>query len=169
MSTLRATTSPLSSTRPRGPQLPALAQQGGARTTFRVLGVVLVLVGLALFGTALADFLAGFSSPGRGLPTKLWMAFVGLPVLGVGLWAVMAGFMGTASRYVAGETLPVVKDGLGYLTQGHGLGGLGRVAEATPTDRATAAGYCTECGAALPATALSGPARFCSGCGHAVS
>ena len=98
------------------------------------------------------------------MPTKFWMAFVGIPVLAAGIWAVMAGFMGTASRYVAGETLPVVKDGLGYLTQGHGLDGLGRVADATPTDRATAARYCTECGAAL-----SGTARFCSGCGHAVS
>lgn len=164
MSTSRATNGPISSTGPRGPQLPALAQQGGARTTFRVLGVVLVLVGLALVGTALADFFASFSSLGEGMPTKFWMAFVGWPVLAVGIWAVMAGFMGTASRYVAGETLPVVKDGLGYLTQGHGLDGLGRDAEATPTDRATAAGYCTECGAALPATA-----RFCSGCGHAVS
>ena len=164
MSTSRATNGPLSSTRPRGPQLPALAQQRGARTTFRVLGVVLVLVGLALVGTALADFFASFSSLGEGMPTKFWMAFVGWPVLAVGIWAVMAGFMGTASRYVAGETLPVVKDGLGYLTQGHGLGGIGRVADATPTDRATAARYCTECGAAL-----SGTARFCSGCGHAVS
>lgn len=169
MSTPRATTSPLSSTGPRGLQLPALAQQGGARTTFRVLGVVLVLGGLALLGTALADFFASFSSPGRGMPTKFWMAFVGIPVLAVGIWAVMAGFMGTASRYVAGETLPVVKDGLGYLTQGHGIAGLGRIADATPTDRATAARYCTECGAALSGTALSGTARFCSGCGHAVS
>ncbi len=169
MSTSRATNGPLSSTRPRGPQLPALAQQRGARTTFRVLGVVLVLVGLALVGTALADFFASFSSLGEGMPTKFWMAFVGLPVLAVGIWAVMAGFMGTASRYVAGETLPVVKDGLGYLTQGHGLDGLGRVADATPTDRVAAAAYCTECGAALSGTALSGTARFCSGCGHAVS
>ena len=142
MSTPRATTSPLSSTGPRGLQLPALAQQGGARTTFRVLGVVLVLGGLALLGTALADFFASFSSPGRGMPTKFWMAFVGIPVLAVGIWAVMAGLMGAATRYVA---------------------------DATPIDRATAARYCTECGAALPGTALPGTARFCSGCGHAVS
>ncbi len=70
----------------------------------------------------------------------------------------------TAAHADDSGALPVVKDGLGYLTQGHGLDGLGRVADATPTDRATAAGYCTKCGAALPGTA-----RFCSGCGHAVS
>ena len=128
------------STSPRRPA-PALTHQGPARTTLRVGGLVLGVVALVLVVTAGVDFLGiicadPFSADGAaGVPTKFWMFFIGLPLGALSAWMLMAGFFGVATRYVAGEALPVAKDGLEYLTDGQGLPGLGRTPDApAPTD-----------------------------------
>ncbi len=128
------------STSPRRPA-PALTQQGSARTTMRVGGLVLGVVALALIVTAGVDFFGAFSADpfssdeSAGGPTKFWMFFVGLPLGALSAWMLMAGFFGVATRYVAGEALPVAKEGLEYLTDGQGLQGLGRTPDGpVPTD-----------------------------------
>lgn len=105
------------------PPAPGFRNQSGARTVFRLLGVVVVLVALWLMVTAGMDFVAGLGSF-EG-PSKFWMFFVGLPLLAVGGWLLMAGFMGAGARYTAGEYAPVVKDSAHYLTDGKGLLGVG--------------------------------------------
>ena len=144
---------------------PGLVAQARTRTVLRVVGLLLTLVGVVLMGFAIADFFGAFDRsvdvvdvpgfPGEvevdDGPELFWMFFVAIPVLFVGLASLSYGFLGATSRYVSGETAPVLKDGAAYLTDGQGLLGVGR----TVDDRA-----CGSCGRANDADAT-----FCSGCG----
>jgi hypothetical protein len=96
---------------------------------------------------------------------RLVLRTVGLVLLVVGPagWCLQAGFLGAASRYVAGETTPVVKDSAAYLSDGEGFLGVGRTVDdaarrhevtgpscsACGTRNGAAASYCDRCGAAL--------------------
>lgn len=91
-------------TPPPGPGLP---NQAGARTAFRVLGVLLVGAGLVCVVVAGIDFFRAAAAFGE--PTKFWLFFVGLPLLAVGGGLMQAGYAGVAARYMSGEYAPVVK------------------------------------------------------------
>src|SRR6478672_9939419 len=95
---------------------PGLPEQVRVRNTLRITGLVLLVVGLFLFGSGLADFLSTMSDPTLDGPSKFWELFVGLLLLAPAGWCLQAGFLSTASRYVAGETAPVVKDSASYLS-----------------------------------------------------
>lgn len=137
---------------------PGLANQSSVRTAFRVLGPVILLVGLGFVVVGFVDFFGSMNSF-RG-PEKFWMLFVGLPVLFVGGALTQAGYAGTAARYVAGETMPVVKDSATYLSDGRGIAGIGRTEEAA----AATGPYCRQCG-----TRNDADARFCDSCGQSLA
>lgn len=139
------------------PARPDLTSQTGLRTTFRVVGAILLVVALVFLGMGLADFFGSMND--SDAPHRFWMVFVGVPLLGVAGWCLQAGFLGAGARFVAGETAPVLKDTANYLTDGRGVLGIGADArdEASPAagDR-----FCPKCGAAH-----AEGAQFCSSCG----
>ena len=155
---------------------PGIRGQQGARTAFRVAGVVLLLVAIGFLAVGLQDlFATGSSFDG---PHKFWMIFVGILLLGPAGWCLQAGFLGAASRYVAGETTPVLKDSAAYLTDGRGFLGVGRTVDdadpapsapsapsAPPATPSSATGpYCSRCG-----TRNDADASFCDSCGAALA
>lgn len=145
---------------------PGLRGQGSWRLAFRVAGVILLVVALAFLGLGLQSFFSGFGDPEGGFPSRFWMAFVGILMLGPAGWCLQAGFVGAAARYVAGETTPVVKDSASYLTDGEGIIGVGRTIDdaATPhPPTATTGPYCSRCG-----TRNDADASFCDSCGAAL-
>jgi hypothetical protein len=148
------------------PTPPGIRGQQGARTAFRVVGVVLLLVGLGFLAVGLQDFFSTVDSFDG--PHKFWMIFVGILLLGPAGWCLQAGFLGAASRYVAGETTPVVKDSAAYLTDGQGFLGVGRVVDdADPESSAPSSAtgpYCSTCG-----TRNDADASFCDSCGTALA
>jgi len=131
---------------------PGLRGQERYRNAFRV--AALVFGGITLWA-GYVGLHALFTDPfAEG--AKPWMMFIaifGLFVTGV---CAQAGFIGVASRYVAGESVPVLKDSVAYLTDGEGLLGVGRTVDDAPRK------FCQSCG--QPA---GGAARFCESCGHA--
>lgn len=134
---------------------PGHRNQSTARSVFRVLGPLSMLVALVLMGVAIADFFAVFNSDDfDAQPTKFWMFFLALPFFVAGGAMIQAGFLGAAARFAAGETMPVVKDSAAYLTDGRGLAGVGRTVDGP---------YCRGCGARNDAEA-----RFCDGCGQSL-
>lgn len=142
---------------------PGLRSQAVARNVFRVAGLVALVVAVGFLVVGLKDF---FSSAGSfDGPHKFWMVFVGLFGLAVAGWCLQAGFMGAASRYVAGETMPVVKDSAAYLTDGEGLLGAGRTVDDNTTGaRGEALGpFCSKCGVRNDVDA-----SYCDSCGAAV-
>ena len=84
--------------------------RGSHVAALRIGGFLLTLVGGVLTAVGLISFFDAFGS--MRPPRYFWCAFVGLPVLGLGLGLLRAGFLGLASRYVAGETVPVVADSI---------------------------------------------------------
>jgi hypothetical protein len=74
--------------------------------------------------------------------------------------------MGTAARYGAGETVPVVKDSASYLTDGEGVLGVGRTVDDRPSAPAASqpGPYCRSCG-----VLNDDDARFCDGCGTSLA
>lgn len=129
----------------------------GLKGLLKVVGPALVVVGGLLALTSIADFFQSFNAGMGGssfgdsaMPTKFWMAFVGLPMVSFGVMLSKVAFLGEGTRYVAGEVVPVAKDSLDHL--GVDLGG---------GERATAGTLaCPSC-----QTANDLDARFCDGCG----
>ncbi len=150
------------------------------RAALRVFGPLLPMIGGGFLIAALVDFFRAFG--GSGPPRLFWCAFVGMPMLGVGVALTKLGFTGAVARYVAGEIAPVGKDTLNYVAEeteeglealagavGRGLRGQTRGAGTTPGVRChkcnavndAEAGFCSERGE------LNDPdARFCDHCGY---
>jgi len=146
------------------PQEPGLRGQAVARSVFRVVGLVVLVVAVGFLVVGLKDFFS--SADSFDGPHRFWMAFVGLFGLAVAGWCLQAGFMGAASRYVAGETMPVVKDSAAYLADGEGLLGVGRTVDDPATGaRGEALGpFCSKCGVRNDADA-----SYCDSCGAALA
>ena len=126
---------------------PGFARQTQYRNLFRVLGVVLLVVGAVTCVWGFTSFLGAEDFPGASTVVAFMGGFL---VAAVGLMFLQWGFLGAAARYGAGETMPVVKDSAEYLSDGEGVLGIGR----------SAGPFCSRCGARN-----DGDARFCDSCG----
>lgn len=143
----------------------------GTKRLARWGGLVLVTVGGLLTLTAFADFFASFGDPASGMPTRFWMAFLGLPMLGIGSTMLKAGFLGEGARYVAGEVTPVAQDVMGEL--GFRAGRATVTCPHCRTGNDASARFCDACGGRLVASCAACEAdhdvdaRFCPSCGEA--
>jgi hypothetical protein len=144
---------------------PSLQQQASVRNALRVLGPILLAIGLILTVAGMISFFSAFN--GGGMPTFFWLAFIGLPLTGLGGSLVRAGYLGPASRYVAGEVTPTLRDTLGAL----GIGSAERVCPSCGHHNDADSQFCNSCGKPLNRTcpacgaANDADARFCDGCG----
>jgi ribosomal protein L40E len=150
---------------------PGLDNQAGVRSTLRLAGWVALGIGIVLTGIALIDF---FSAFGRfEQPRNFWMGFIGLPLVTVGTWMLKAGYIGPATRYVAGEVTPTLHDAMGQL--GIGAGADQQVCASCGGRNAADAKFCDDCGTALRRACAScgadnaGDAKFCDDCGAALA
>lgn len=148
---------------------PGLRGQATWRTILRVGGPILLGLGLLLTAVAIADFAGSFGS--FESPRNFWLGFLGLPLVAVGWAMVQAGYLGPASRYVAGEVTPTVRDTLGSLGFGAGVA---QLCPACGARNAVGARFCDDCGASLDQTCAACGARnepdaaFCNQCGNAM-
>jgi len=87
-----------------------------SRQFLRMLGPTTAVLGLLLTIIGFGSLLSSFGSP--EMPKYFWCAFIGLPLLGVGVAMSQFGFLGSFIRYVSGEAAPVQKDTFNYLAEG---------------------------------------------------
>lgn len=85
----------------------------GIRTVLRVGGPLIATAGLIFMIVGFGSFFASFGT--FETPRFFWCAFVGMPLLFVGIAMCMFGFLGAFQRYVAGESAPVAKDVVNYM------------------------------------------------------
>ena len=146
---------------------PSLQQQAAVRTALRVGGPILLGLGLILTIIAFADFFSSFNDPSAGMPRNFWMGFIGLPLIGIGASMVRFAYLGPASRYLAGEVTPTIRDTLGSL----GIGQAERVCAACGHRNDADSRFCNSCGKPLARTCPScgadndANAQFCDSCG----
>lgn len=126
---------------------PGFARQAQYRSLFRVLGALLLVVGVVTCVWGFASFIGAEDFPGASTVVAFMGGFL---LAAVGLMFLQWGFLGAAARYGAGETMPVVKDSAEYLSDGEGVLGIGR----------SAGPFCSRCG-----VRNDGGARFCDACG----
>lgn len=160
------------------------------RSLLRILGPLMAAVGGIFLLIGMVSFFSAFGS--FGPPRYFWCAFVGMPLLAVGVAMTKFGFMGAITRYQAGEIAPVGKDTFNYMAEGT-RGGVHTIATAVGTGLARGsydggqpcpmcghandrnAKFCDECGALMSRACPScgqvndGDAKFCSGCGTSLA
>ena len=78
-----------------------------SRQFLRMLGPTTAVLGLLLTIIGFGSLLSSFGSP--EMPRYFWCAFIGLPLLGVGVAMSQFGFLGSFIRYVSGEAAPFRK------------------------------------------------------------
>jgi hypothetical protein len=123
---------------------PGLENQSTVRTTARVLAVVLLVVGVALLAKGISAFASEFDSPSvDGGPGSILTIAAGGFCVVFGLAAANVGWLRAQASYVAGETVPVIKDSLEHLQAGP---------------------YCRQCG-----TRNDTSATFCDSCGKSLA
>jgi RNA polymerase subunit RPABC4/transcription elongation factor Spt4 len=169
-------------------------QHNEKRGILRVIGPLMVVIGLIFLVVGMVSFFASFG--GHGSPRLFWCCFVGLPLIWLGSVLSGVGFLGAAARYMAGESAPVAKDTFNYMADGT-KEGVKTVATAVSEGLASGGGigkpvqlrchkcnqlndadskFCKECGTSLlkskacPAcNELNDPdAKFCDNCGRAL-
>jgi hypothetical protein len=145
---------------------PSLRQQSGVRTFLRIGGPILLVIGGLMTIAAFASFFTAFGT--GSMPQNFWMGFVGLPLLAIGWAMTQAGYLGPASRYVAGEVTDTVVDTLGAL----GVGRPTVICAVCGEENREDSRFCDGCGKPLsrvcPSCAAQNDpdARFCNACGH---
>jgi len=151
-------------------------QHHQTRSALRVIGPLILIIGLVLTIVGLSGFFSAFGSgPSFGGPPpgmrRFFLAFIGLPMMAVGGAITKFAFMGSVARYVASEAAPVVKDTTNYmidgtkdavgdLAQSVGAGIAAGMSGDKPSDDTV---DCPGCGAACDSGA-----RFCDQCGTAI-
>ncbi|GAB4009745.1 zinc ribbon domain-containing protein [Nocardioides ultimimeridianus] len=127
---------------------PGLSNQAGVRTTFRIVGPILAVVGIVV---CISGFVSFTKYDGDTAPLRQMAMFMGgFVVFALGMGMARAGFMGVGARYAVGELAPVAKDGLGYLTGGQGATtATGPFCRACGTRNDDSAKFCDSCGASL--------------------
>jgi len=164
------------------------------RGALRIIGPLVLVIGLLFMIVGIADFFASFSS--FGPPTKFWCCFVGMPLLAIGAAICKYAFLGKVARYVSQEITPVATDTFNYAAKETRDGVreiAGAIADgvrhAGPAPEAqfrchkcnhandSDAKFCSECGAPLQknvlcptCSELNDPdARFCDNCGRRIA
>lgn len=154
------------------------------RNLLRIVGPSIVAVGAVFLIVGISSF---FGSIGTFEPPKyFWCAFVGMPLVAIGMGMSKFAFMGAIFRYMANETTPVAKETFNDLATGTQQGvrtiataiaeGLRENASALPCAGCGQlndcdARFCKSCGANLTPTCPScgrvndASARFCDACG----
>jgi hypothetical protein len=126
---------------------PQLRDQVGVRTGLRIGGAIIAVIGLILTIAGFVSFFRAFGSTSASPPEHFWLLFIGIPLLGIGLMMLIAGFLGATTRYVAGEVAPTAKDALGYV----GVGPRQAICPFCGQPNPAGSGICVRCGKPVPA------------------
>lgn len=138
-------------------------RHGVSRKFLRTLGPISAGIGLLFMVIGFGSFFSSFGS--FEPPRYFWCAFVGIPLLFVGIAMCMYGFLGSFARYISAEAAPVQKDTFNYLAEGT-KEGVKTIASAIGQGLSTGktVGTCKQCNHSNDADA-----RFCKNCGASVA
>lgn len=147
---------------------PINPEAGTQRAALRTFGFLLVVPGAILTLVGVVSFFSGFGDgPQFGEPQGpryFWCAFLGIPLLGVGMNLLRLGYLGTVTRYVAGEIEPAASDTLNTMARN-------TAPAARDFARAVREGLAASHGAACPhcGSIDPGSGEFCDDCGKPVT
>ena len=156
----------------------------GIRGLLRIVGPAIVLCGGLFTAIGLISFFSAFGT--FEPPRYFWCAFIGLPMIFVGMLLTKVAFFGAIARYMAAEAAPVGKDTFNYMAGEtksgvrditsairDGLAGTSRPCGRCETNNDARAKFCANCGDSLNASTTCSvcsaendrDASFCDKCG----
>lgn len=120
----------------------------------KIIGIIILVIGIIF---ALAGFISFFTAigEGAGFPRYFWMAFVGLPLCGVGGMLLSFAYKREISTFVKNESVPVINEAAEELTPA-----VKAVVKAVRDDGGSVKGITCECGEVNPPDC-----KFCTKCG----
>jgi hypothetical protein len=134
----------------------------------RAVGPLLAGVGLLFLIVGIGSFFASFG--GFEPPRYFWCAFVGAPLLVIGLGITQFAYLGAFTRFVLSEQAPVAKDTFNYMAEST-KGGVKTVASAVGEGLAAGINVaahsrvrCRRCNQANDVDA-----KFCKSCGASLA
>ncbi len=132
------------------------------KSTFRIVGPILLLIGGLCILIRLVDILT--SADSFEGPKYFWLFFVSMPCLFMGSILTNAGYAQDATKYMSREMAPVTSKTFNYLAQ-ETQEGVGTIAEAVQRGKAeiVQAKQCPNC-----QTLNILDAKFCNECGQAL-
>ena len=117
----------------------------------KIAGFVLVIVGAVLALVAFIDLVITLGNPDKGMPKLFFLAFIGLPMLGIGAGLLTLAFRREIATYSKNESVPVINEASSEIAPA-----IQNVVKAAKTE----SGVRCECGALNDADA-----KFCKACG----
>ena len=138
---------------------------------FRIIGPILLVIGLGCVITAFVDFFATMNSKGFDGPSLFWLFFVGFPFIAAGISLTVLGNQRRMTSFFMSQNAPAAKDYTNYMLDGTSdtiAKTAGKVASEIHQAKAgTVEGVtgntCAKCGFVNPAGA-----KFCSKCGASI-
>lgn len=141
----------------------------GTAKKFRIIGLILVLIGAGCVITAAVEFFIKMSSKTFGdTPQLFFLFFVGFPFLVGGGVCLSLGYQRKMNSYIISQNAPVAKEAANYMLDGTSdaiAQTAGKVANEINKNKTTAVegvtgNTCEKCGFTNPAGA-----KFCAKCG----
>ena len=130
-------------------------QHNKTKKKLRLIGAILVIIGIAFVVTGFIDFSLCFVS--TTVPTLFFLIFIGAPMIFVGIALLGLGFKKEITTYVKNEAVPVINEAADDLKPAV-KSGVGAVKESINDDPHTIT--CPRCGERNPAGH-----KFCAECG----
>ena len=134
-------------------------QHNATKKKLRVIGIILIIVGVLCMTTGIVDFSLAFNGKEVRDPTLFFLIFLGSPIMVAGIICLIFGFKKEIGMYIKNESVPVINEAAGELKPAiksvvsavkEGLNG-----EEKQSDR-----VCSHCG-----KSNDGDHAFCSFCG----
>lgn len=133
-------------------------QHKKTRSLFRLLGPLLLIIGVACMLVAFIDF---FTLQGFEEPKFFWLFFVAIPILFIGFILSNLGYGGSIAKYQSREYAPVAKDTFNYLAKETTFG-VKEISKALHSESASKRSLvCPNCKQQNPDNA-----KFCNDCGE---
>ena len=150
--------------------------QAKIKRKLKIIGISVLIVGITFTLIGFINFFIAFSSQAQ--PKLFWCAFIGLPLLGVGLGVTVQAFRAEIAQYVAQESVPAAQTFLqGVAPAVTDMAKELKTPATAPrpcecgTQNETDDKFCKTCGKSLFSTCpdcnerLDADSQFCTNCG----
>src|SRR4051794_24590053 len=79
------------------------------RKGLQTLAIALIAIGGLLSIIGIASFFSSFNHPESGPPSGFFLAVIGFPMVGGGIWLAKFAYIRPITRYLADETAPAIE------------------------------------------------------------
>ena len=122
------------------------------KKTFRLIGIPMIIIGLALIVTGMVDFFNALNS--QDSPKLFFLLFIGLPLFGIGLVLTIISYADKFQKFALYQAAPAIKESMNYVMNNE------YVCPKCGEKNEAGSKYCSKCGEPLK--------KLCPSCGEEI-